>query len=273
MRRLMKNGLERAYELIVEKTKEGTISSSLKPGQSAMGELKKSKEGGPEKTGVKKPTEGEAKINPGHGKIKTESRELRNMLPQSKFDNLFSRQIVEADEPVGDESPVEITGNGEFNDDQGDFPSEDESGDDVGEEVDVATELRLIIDRLSEVAERLGAFDGNADDADMDTAESSIEDDLSGGEGLDDEEQLAPESVQANTKPFKNSAKAMQAKNNKVNSAFKASGKKASTTGHSKDSSGKLVPFRKTTLGPNMSQKADVKGVLGKTGAGIFDSI
>ena len=266
----MKNGLEQAYELVLENAKEGTVKTNLKPGAPAMGELKKAKEGGPEKTGVKKPTEGEQKINPGHGKVKTESTEKRglsDMLPQSKFDNLFKKQIIQEEEGVeNDESPLEMTGDNEFNDETNDFPPKD--GDDTSEEVDVATELRLIIDRLSEVAEKLGAFDKDLEDADQETGEADET-----GEKLPDE--LAPESVQAQLKPMANKLAAMQAKNNKVKSAFNASGKKAAATGGPGKGAadGKLSPARKTTFGPKMSQKAEVKGTMSKVGAGIFDNI
>ena len=276
----MKDGLESAYELVRESQKEGTVKSSLKPGAAAMGDLKKAGGGmGPESTGTKKPQEGDAKINPGHGKIKTESsqKELSSMLPASKFDSLFKKQIIEEGDGLeGDESPLEMGGDGEFSDDSGDFPPE--GGDDTAEEVDVATELRMIIDRLSEVAEKLGAFDEEMEGADDETGEASME----------GEPELAPESVQSGgpgkgshdgkIKPFADTSKKFQGPKscNCVKSAFKVSSKKAATGagGPGKGShDGKLGPARKTDLGPKMSMKAQVKGTMGKQGAGIFDSI
>jgi hypothetical protein len=264
----MKNGLEAAYEMVMEGVKEGTVKTNLKTGSAAMGDLKQSKQGGPGATGVKKPEEGEEKINPGHGKIKTEAREISNMLPQSKFDDLFKKQVIqEEDEFSSDESPLEMGGEEGFDDEGGDFP--EEIGDETGEEVDVATELRMIIDRLTEVAEKLGSFDGEVDDADLDAAEAGMED--ADAEGAP---KLTPEAVQAKLKAFPDKTKAMQAKNNKVTSAFKVTSKKAQTGGPGKGAAdGKLSPARKTTLGPKMSMKADVKGTMGKTGAGVFDSI
>lgn len=261
----MKNGLEQAYELVLEKAKEGTVKTNLKTGDNAAGDLAKTKNSGPENTDAKKPVEAEQKINPGHGKIKTESKqEFSSMIPQSKFDNLFKKQIIEEEEIAGDESPLEMKGEGEFNDDTGDFPSE--GGDETAEEVDVATELRLIVDRLTEIAEKLGAYDEGMEEAGDETAEAGME-------GA--EEELAPESVQSQLKPMKNSAKQMQGKKNVVKSAFKASGKKANATGGPGKSAadGKLTPARKTTLGPKMCQKAEVKGTMGKPGAGIFDNV
>ncbi|MEN6622915.1 MAG: hypothetical protein ABFD50_15375, partial [Smithella sp.] len=235
----MKSGLEQAYELVVEGAKEGTVKTNLKPGQAAAGEVKKDKGTGPENTGVKKPTEGEAKINPGHGKIKTESRELSDMLPTSKFDSLFKKQVIEEEGEFGaDESPLEMGGEGEFSDDQGDFPPAE--GDETAEEIDVATEIRMIIDRLTEVAERLGAYDEDMDEAGEEVGQAGAE-----GEEIP---KLAPESVQAKMKPMKDATKTMQAKKNVVKSAFKASGKKASATGGPGKGAadGKLGPARKT---------------------------
>jgi hypothetical protein len=267
----MKNGLEQAYELVVENAKEGIVKTSLKAGQTAAGDLKRAKGVGPEATGVKAPTEGDSKINPGHGKIKTESRELSKMLPTSKFDDLFKQQIVVEGEFEGDESPVEMGGDAGFDDEEGDFPSE--TGDETGEEVDVATELRMCIDRLTEVATKLGAYDEDMEDAGEETGESEMEDD-----DLAPESQLAPESVQAKLAKFKDSSKKMQGpkSNNKVKSAFTASKKKANTGagGPGKGAAdGKLSPMKKTTFGPKMSQKATVQGTMGKVGAGVFDNV
>ena len=276
----MKNGLESAYEMVMESQKEGTVKSSLKPGSAAMGDLKKAGGGmGPESTCTKRPKEGEIKINPGHGKIKTESsqKELSSMLPQSKFDGLFKRQIIEEDGLDGDESPLEMGGDDEFNDDMGDFPSK--GGDDTNEEVDVATELRMIIDRLSEVAEKLGAFDEDMEGADDEVGEAGMDD--MGSE-------LAGEAVQKSgpgrgyadgkLKPFPDTSKRFQCPktSQKVNSKFTASGKKANTGAGGPGrgaADGKLNIFRKTNLGSKMSMKADVKGTMGKIGAGIFDNI
>lgn len=263
----MNNGLEDAYNLVVESQKEGTVKTNLKPGQAAAGELKKQKNAGPEATDVKKPTEGESKINPGYGKIKKESRELEDMLPSSKFDDLFKKQIVEEEESMSEESPVEMTGEGEFDEEEGDFPEASAGEDTTGEEVDVATELRMIVDRLTEVAERLGSFESDMEEAGEEVGAAEAE--------AEEAPELAPESVQADPVPMKDGKAALQAKNNKVKSAFKVTSGKAKTTGGpgSGDASGKLAPARKTTLGPKMSLKADVKGPMSKTGAGIFDNV
>jgi hypothetical protein len=283
----MKSDLESAYELVVENEKKGTVQSSLKPGSAAAGDVKKAGgRMGPESAGIKKPAEGDTKINPGHGKIKTESsqKELSSMLPSSKFDRLFKKQVIEEEDNLeGDASPLEMGGENEFDDDAGDFPSEG-GDDDTAEEVDVATELRMIIDRLSEIAERLGAFDEDMEEAGDETGEADAESEVD----MEPESELAPESVQkggpgrcaadGKLKPFPNTSKKFQGPKscNCVKSAFKVSSKKASTGqgGPGRGAAdGKLGPARKTNLGPKMDMKANVKGTMGKSGAGIFDNI
>lgn len=249
-----------------QKLNESSVKGADAVGSNASGEFKVAKSGGPDKTHVKKPVEGEKKINPGHGKIKTSLKE-NSMLPNSKFDELFKRQIVNEEDIKNDESPLEVSGAGEFDEDQGDFPVEGSSDDTTGDEVDVATELRLVIDRLTQVAEKLGAFDSEMDEADSEV------DSLDGDDGALDESPL-PEAVQSKFKVMKDGKKHLQSKNHKVKSAFEASGKKASATGGPGKGAadGKLSPARKTTFGPNMSMKADTKSAAGKPGAGLFDT-
>ena len=264
----MKSGLESAYDLILENENKGIVKSNLKPGENMSGMPQKTKGTGPESTCTKKPVEGDAKINPGKGKIKSESnqKELYKMLPTSKFDSLYKTQLVEEEDLNSSESPLEIGGDKGFDDEEGDFPSEDGLSDDTtSEEVDVATELRMLIDRLTEIAEKLGAYDDDMDD-------TFEEDDL------DDEPTLTPESVSNKMKPFGDKSKKFQGPKscNCVKSAFKVSNKKAATGagGPGKGTAdGKLSPAKKTDLGPKMSMRAKVKGIMGKAGAGIFDSI
>lgn len=283
----MKSGLESAYDLILENENKGTVKSNLKPGENMSGMPQKTKGTGPESTCTKKPVEGDAKINPGKGKIKSESnqKELYKMLPTSKFDSLYKTQLVEEEDLNSSESPLEIGGDKGFDDEEGDFPSEDGLSDDTtSEEVDVATELRMLIDRLTEIAEKLGAYDDDMDDADGDAAESNLndddddDDDTFEGDDLDDEPTLTPESVSNKMKPFGDKSKKFQGPKscNCVKSAFKVSNKKAATGagGPGKGTAdGKLSPAKKTDLGPKMSMRAKVKGTMGKAGAGIFDSI
>lgn len=283
----MKNdGLESAYQLVMENECKGTVKTNMKTGKGFEGEEKASPKTGDmgiqskSAKSVKAPKEAPKDLNPGHGTIATEGKEIRDMLPTSQFDNLFKSQIVEEEAFDTDESPLEKDGDSEFNDDKGDFPPA-EGDTEVGEEVDVATELRLIIDRLTEVAERLGAFEGSEEGEVSETEFGSEE----GGEPTS----MAPESVRKTgrvfteapvatkeLKPLPDSIKKMTGKSFKVDSKFNVtSNKEGDKGGPGKDGSdGKLKPAKKTTFGPKMGQKVDgVKGPLGKTGAGIFDAV
>lgn len=281
----MKNGLENAYNKVLEAAAPGVITESTddkvigeaelvkgqstKAGHDAFDDYKeaKGKQGVHKKeTGEHDAKEAEAKINPGYGEIKTEG--LDSMLPTSKFDELFKQQLVEEelDDLESDDSPLESGG---FDDDEGDFPSEE--GDDVGEEVDVATELRMVIDRLSEVAERLGAYDDEAGEADEEVGEMGAEEDLD----LDDGE---IEESHVKLEPLKDTTKTMTSQGNKkVKTSLPCGGQKARATQgpmYGKKATGQAEPGRKTTLGPQGTQKhPGVKGTAGKTGAGVFDNI
>lgn len=160
----MKDEMEGLYQLICENEAKGTVDTPgmPKPGEGMIdGDKQQAPKRGGDSAAAKaqsKPQDMDKDLNPGHGSI-TEDKEIEDMLPESKFDSLFkSTLLAEEDGLEAGADPLEATGEGEFNDELGDFDSE--SGDeDLGEEVDVATELRMIIDRLTEVAEKMGAFD------------------------------------------------------------------------------------------------------------------
>jgi hypothetical protein len=282
----MKNGLEDAYkkvvqaatpeQMVTESTKDEVIGEadlvkgqSTKTGQDVFDDYKEAsgKQGKHKKEpGEEDPKEPGKELSPGHGDIKTEG--IGTMLPTSKFDELFKKQLVEEelDDFESDESPLET---GEFDDDSGEFPSED--GDDAGEEVDVATELRMVIDRLSEVAERLGAYDDEAEEAGEEVGEMGADEDLD----LDDGEL---EESHVKLEPLKDTTKTMTSPGNKkVKTSLPCGGQKARATQgpmYGKKATGQAEPGRKTTLGPHGTQKhPDVKGTAGKTGAGVFDNI
>jgi len=276
----MKKGLEIAYEKVmgnsqkaaraINESKEVVQEAELvkgqktKAGQDVIDGYKESGIGGAGKSDKKDPKEAEAKINPGHGEIKTEGRELSDMLPESKFDTLFKKQLVEEEDGIDrDMSPLE---GGDFDEEEGEFPSQADD-DETGEEVDVATELRMVIDRLTEVAERLGAFDEEMDEAGEEVGEGDIEDDI--------EPDLEESHVKLDSFPDTVS-KMTSPSNKKVKSAFSNPGGKAKVTGGpgSGKADGKLSPARKTKLKPGGKQKhPDVKGTMGKTGAGVFDNM
>jgi hypothetical protein len=276
----MKNGLEKAYEKVMgagntkpvneaneEVVQEGELvkGQKIKPGQDVFDDYKEAsgKQGKHKKeSGEDVPVEAEAKLNPGYGDIKTEGA---NMLPESKFDTLFKKQLVEdiGDLEDSDDSPLETR---DFDDDKGDFPSAEE--DETGEEVDVATELRMVIDRLTEVAERLGAYDEEAEEAGEEVGEAG-----EAGEGEIDDEL---EESHVKLEPLADTVSKMTSRGNKkVVSALSNPGGKAKTTGEGgTQADGKLTAARKSTLGPGGTQKhPDVKGSASKTGASIFDNV
>ena len=198
------DGLTNAYNLVVENAAKGTVDATNmpKPGQDfiAGGEKQAKGTGGdsPSAKTVSNPKEMDKKLNPGHGKIKVEStKEINKMLPESKFDQLFKKTLVEE---TDEGNPLGKTGEGEFDDEKGDFPPEGDGGEpmgdeeldgETGEEVDVATELRLIIDRLSEIAEKLGAYEGEGEGEEMGEAGEEM-----GEEGEEGEVKPVPEAVQ-----------------------------------------------------------------------------
>lgn len=282
----MKDGLAEAYEKICEKTDNSGVVGSTATKKAASGEgfdgdKKQAPGRGSANTDAKKPQKAPEKLQG----IK-EDKENEIMLPNSKFDELFKSQLVEEEMIDSEESPLERTGEEEFSDEQGDFP-QDGAEDTTNEEVDVATELRMIIDRLTQVAERLGAYDEGAEGA-GDMGEGEIGDEEAGLTPGSDDIPLTREAVvregasaggpgkgsaDGKLKGFKNTAKQMQSKSFKVKSAFDVTSHKQGAAGGPGKGShdGKLSPAKKTTLGPNMSMKADVKGTMGKPGAGLFD--
>lgn len=284
---MRKDGLRDAYELVMESEKKGTVDAfkTNRINQTFEGGEKGSpKAGGSMKMGSQeaskkvpqKVSEAPKDLNPGHGKIATEGKEIKDMLPKSAFDELFKSTLVEEESLDAEESPLERSGDEEFSDERGDFPPA-EDDEDIGEEVDIATELRMIIDRLTEVAEKLGAFEDEGAEGEEAMGEPPVE-----------EPAISPESVQRSGKPVTEAPVAtkglkplpdtvakMTSKKFKVDSAFDVTSHKEGDAGNPrKDAAdGKLKPLKKTTFGPKMSQKADVKGVLGKPGAGLFDAV
>jgi hypothetical protein len=285
-------GLEDAYSLVMENNGKGTVDTKLKVGQSSVGENKMAKDQGIESPNakVKKPVASEKNLNSNVKKESLSKEEIQNMLPESKFDKLFKSTLVE-EEAFGsdDENPLGNTGDGEFSDEEGDFPSEGGSDSDMGGEVDVATELRMIIDRLTEIAEKLGSYDEETDEAGGQTPE--------GEEGMGDEgeEPVKPAlesvtygkggsgkaggpgkgSADGKLGKFPDTAKKMQSKGSMKVSASSAMGKqtakgKACACGP-KETSGKLKPFTDKASSMQSKSNMTVKSEMGKVGRSIFD--
>jgi hypothetical protein len=179
------------------------------------------------------------------------------------FDELYDQLLLKEDTFNNEQSPLEQTGNDQFNDENNDFPEEgSEDGDEFDdEEIDVATELRLIIDRLGEILEKIT---GEDEDSDLEDGEGDL--DMGGeleGNGS------AFESARSEYKPFGKKGKDLQSKNNKVKSKFKA--KKGSTKKTTrKGEDGKMQPAKCTTLGPNSGTKAPGNSPANKAGSDLF---
>jgi hypothetical protein len=264
-------------EVVTESEK--VKSTTLKPGKGFEGEemAKKMQPGtGTQSKGVdvKSPASNK-RFSSGSSTVKeTSEREINTMLPESEFEKMFKSTLISEEPELGDESPLERD---EFNDEEGDF---NEPGEDVAateeEEVDVATELRMIIDRLTEIAEKMGAYD----EEDMGDEEvAADEEGLGGGEEMGGEENLneppvGESHVTKELKPLPNTACKMQGKSNmKVKSKFSPDGGSASKAGPGKGAAdGKLKPLGKGKFGPSMSMKADATSAMGKQGSSLFGS-
>jgi hypothetical protein len=181
------------------------------------------------------------------------------------FDDLYNKVINEADEDVVPTPDVE---GDDFSETTGDFDTGE--GTDVDEEIDLASELRLLADRLSELADKLSVEDPDA----------ALGDELGGEEGGEEmgEEPsdipptLSRESVteaivsEPTPKPMKKTTLGPKMKQNPSNKMGKSGAGKASLPAQGKDRSGKPSPAPKTTLGPKMSQNPSGTGPAVKGG-------
>lgn len=176
--------LDEAYTMILEAEHKQLVNAPgiPKPGSDVIEGGDKAGSGGKplkDGEGKKKPVEHKPKDADQKPKQFSEQQEITRMLPKSKFDELFNTTLNEDAEDGLGTQPLEQTGSGEFDDEMGDFPG-DGVEDELGEEVDVATKLRLIIEDLTEIAEKLGSFDGG--DEDEDGFEDDFDDDFGGGD-------------------------------------------------------------------------------------------
>lgn len=181
-----------------------------------------------------------------------------------KFDELYDHLVLKEAAFNNEQSPLEQTGAGEYNDDINDFPpegSEEGEGDEFDdEEVDVATELRMIIDRLEDVYEKIS---GGADEG-----EGEGEEDM----GLDTEATpgAAFEAARSQYKPLSKKGGELQSKNNKVKSKFTAK-KRSVKCACKPGEDGKREHAKATTLGPNAGTKAPGNSPANKAGSDLFD--
>lgn len=265
------------YEKIrlTESEKKDEVKSKIKPGDGFEGSEKAktfSKDSGPEQASdIKKPVEGPSSgddaVEKGKGKVlakKTVS--TKDSVEQPKltlsFDDAYQK-IVNEEESVEDVIPAQdIEGEG-FDETKGDFAEEPT---DVNEEVNVGTELRLIAERLMEMAEKLGGEE-------MTPMDDEGTEDIEGAEGAEGSEMggapidsLNRESVQTeaiknepNPKQLKKTSFNPKMKQNPKNIIGKSGAGKASLPAK-KDHSGVPANAPKTQFGPKMSQNPQGTG-------------
>jgi hypothetical protein len=254
---------------LTESEKNSEVKNKIKAGDGFEGSEKAktfSKDSGPEQAAnIKKPVEGPSSgddaVEKGKGKVlakKTVS--TKDSVEQPKlslsFDDVY-KKIVQEEESLDAVMPAQdIEGEG-FDETKGDFEKEET---DVNEEVDVGTELRLIAERLMEMAEKLGGEEMSPmDDESVEGAEGM--EDAEGSEmGTSPVDSLNRESVQTeaiknepNPKPLKKTSFNPKMKQNPKNIIGKSGAGKASLPAK-KDHSGVPSNAPKTQFGPKMSQ-------------------
>lgn len=186
------------------------------------------------------------------------------------FDDLFNKVINEADDDLADKVvPAPDVEGDDFSEDTGDFDATEET--DVDEEVDLASELRLLADRLSEIADKLSVEDEGEEDGDLG---DEMGDEMGADDATEDATEdvgmppaLNRESVQTEAikseptpKPLKKTTLGPKMKQNPTNKIGKSGAGKASLPAQGKDRSGKPSNAKKTTLGPKMSQNPSGTG-------------
>jgi hypothetical protein len=181
--------------------------------------------------------------------------------PKMSFNDIYSKIIKENDDLDAVEPAADIESAG-FSDEAGDFdPDADKEGD-VEEEMDLTTELRLLADRLSEIAEKLGMDEGLTPDA---GAGEGL--DVPAGDDMGMEPEAKLESVQTGKIPQPTTPKLAKKTTLGPKMSMKPSNKignsgagKASVPTGGKDVSGRLSPAKKTQFGPNMSKTVSGNG-------------
>jgi len=227
------------YEgILLNESQATNTTGNLKSGQGFEGEEKAQasaiKGGDPiDAEGIrqKKPVDGPSqKTDEGKPKPlgKKEANAPRQESISLSFDDLYKQTIQEEEDfEIAPASDIESD---DFNQEEGDFTDET----DIDEEIDLASELRLLADRMAEIADKLSVDEEETDP-----------DDLEGGgigdESEDDNDFLGQESVQHRK------------------------GKKGKNIREAITSEPEPKPLKKTSLGPKMSQKPSNK--IGKSGA------
>jgi hypothetical protein len=266
----METKLEDLYmQMITESGKEGTVNTKVKPGQGLEGSDKANIKAvkSPEPTdaeGVKqkKPVEGpSADTKAGEPKpLSKKEQGVKDSVEQEKspfmtFDQLYTQTITEADEVV----PAPDIEGDEFNPEEGDFTGgeEGEMGEEA-EEIDIASELRLVADRLIEIADKISVGGEGTEELPEGPVEEMPEEGLTSNESV---QQMKEAIVSEPTpKPAKKTTLGPKMSQNPKNKIGKSGAGKASVPTAGKDRTGTPSPAPKTSFGPKMSQNPSGTG-------------
>lgn len=174
------NDAENLAKILMEQVvNEGQGQVVVPAGKMAIGDVKNPNDksganAAVKAAGIDKPAAGPAvnHTQSASKPIKSVKEGVKNMIPRSSFDELFKNTINEQDEMIDDADDMEDV------DTSSDLDVED-NGDDVGEEVDVATRLEMIIDDLSSI---VSAIRGESDEESVEDFDDETVDDDFGGE-------------------------------------------------------------------------------------------
>lgn len=259
----MDNQLEDLYMKMITESKDGTVNTKVKAGDGFEGADKANIKSvkSPEPTDAegikqKKPVDGPS-ADTKAGEPKPLSKKVEGMkdsveAPLLTFDQLYNKTITEAEDEVV--AAPDIEGE-EFNPDEGDFTGTDEEEvgmGEEGEEIDIASELRLLADRLVEIADKI-------------SVDEPVEGDISEEapvEGMDEVPAPVTEAIKSEPtpKPAKKTTLGPKMSQNPKNRIGKSGAGKASMPKAGKDRTGTPSPAPKTQFGPNMSQNPSGTG-------------
>jgi len=222
-------------------------------------------------TGVKKPTEDTAnsqeEVKKGGATANAEKApvEKKSVREGMRFNELYKSILKEAELgetiPTGEPPAIE---SGSYDEDIGDFEGGDEMSpdgeEDAEDEVDIATELQLIADRLLEIKDKLSGFDSEEG---TDELGEMPEEGISEGEGEEVPPRPMGESFKVNGTPQKAKATTLGPKMSKtVKGKLSSVAKKTAALPKQVARTGTPEKAKATTLGPKMSQvvPGNIKG-------------
>lgn len=269
-----------AYEKMLKESAEktGTVNTKVKAGDSFEGSDKAKKmsaESGPEGKDNKidkpaaGPSAGDDAVAQGKGKpLSKKEVKMKDSTEEPKmslsFDDLYNKVIKEEADDIVPAPDIESS---DFDEKTGDFtdtPDVEGETTDVDEEIDLASELRLLADRLNEIADK---FSGEAATDELAPDEEGLEDTEIPPEG----EGVQTEAIKSEPTPkaAKKTTLGPKMSQNPKNKIGK-SGAKTAAVPSAKQRDGTISQAPKTTLGPKMSQNPSGNGPAVKGGQTSF---